>query len=171
MIKKLITVCCLLSAFYLTQAQPYGNEWIDYSKTYYKFKIGTNGLYRISFNTLLSAGIPSSQLRGTDFKMFRNGREVPLYVTTNNQFSAADFIEFYGERNDGRPDSLLYKGSENQGNNTQSLFSDSATYFLTLDPFSINQRIVQQINDLTNHPAPETYCYYTTRLYTDDYSA
>lgn len=171
MIKKLITVCCLLSAFYLAQAQPYGNEWIDYSKTYYKFKIGSNGLYRISFNTLLSAGIPSSQLRGTDFKMFRNGREVPLYVTTNNQFSAADYIEFYGERNDGRPDSLLYKGSENQGNNTQSLFSDSATFFLTLDPFAINKRIIQQPNDLTNRPDREIYCYYTTRLYTDGFSA
>ncbi|MCC6570941.1 MAG: hypothetical protein IT274_04895, partial [Chitinophagales bacterium] len=161
MIKKLITVCCLLSAFYLAQAQPYGNEWIDYSKTYYKFKIGTNGLYRISFNTLLSAGIPSSQLRGTDFKMFRNGREVPLYVTTNNQFSAADYIEFYGERNDGRPDSLLYKDPNDQPDRSLSLFSDTATYFLTLDPFSINARIQQQINDLNGAPAPEEYCYNT----------
>lgn len=39
----------LLTAFHLSAgAQFYNNEWIDYNKTYYKFKIGATGLYRIS---------------------------------------------------------------------------------------------------------------------------
>ena len=43
--------------FAMGQTFPYNNEWIDYSKTYYKFYIGKTGLYRISQATLTSVGI------------------------------------------------------------------------------------------------------------------
>ena len=41
----------------ITQTFPYNNEWIDYSKTYYKFYVGKTGLYRISQATIASVGI------------------------------------------------------------------------------------------------------------------
>jgi hypothetical protein len=41
------------------QTFPYNNEWIDYSKTYYKFYVGKTGLYRISQSVLASNGIGS----------------------------------------------------------------------------------------------------------------
>ena len=44
--RKIFTFCLILNAA-LAFAQPYNNEWIDYSKTYYKFKVTANGLYRI----------------------------------------------------------------------------------------------------------------------------
>ena len=112
--KKILTVILLICMFAVAKAQPYGNEWISYGKTYYKFKIGKTSLYRINTGTLLSLGIPATDLKGADFKMFRNGVEVPLYVTTNNQFGSNDYIEFYGEKNDGKPDSVLYKNPNNQ---------------------------------------------------------
>ena len=37
--KKLYTFLLLLSVLRLA-AQPYGNEWINYSNTYFKFKVG-----------------------------------------------------------------------------------------------------------------------------------
>lgn len=150
-----------MGIFSLANAQPYGNEWIDYSKTYYKFKIGSTSLYRISYSTLTSLGIPSNQLIGTSFKLIRNGNEVPLYVTTNGQFGVNDYIEFYGEKNDGKSDSVLYKDPLNQPHNKLSLFNDTATFFLTFDPFSINKRITMQNNDINSVPAPEQFCYYT----------
>lgn len=161
--KRILNIICLIFLFAITaKAQQYGNEWIDYSKTYYKFKVGKTSLYRINYNTLLSLGIPANQLTGTSFKLFRNGKEIPLYVTTNNQFGANDFIEFYGEKNDGKPDSALYKNPTlQQPHNKISLFSDSATFFLTIDPFSINARILAQNNDAISTPVPEQYCYYT----------
>src|SRR6476620_5361314 len=105
--KKLVQVLLLTSFFFSAKAQPYGNEWINYSINYYKFKVGKTSLYRIPYTVLTSMGIPANELKGTDFKLFRNGKEVPLYVTTNGQFSASDYIEFYGEKNDGKPDSSL----------------------------------------------------------------
>ena len=166
MMKKALHIFCLLITIaVVSKAQPYGNEWIDYNRTYYKFKVGKTSLYRIPQSVLISLGIPSDQLKGTSFKLFRNGQEVPIYVTTNNIFSSSDFIEFYGEKNDGKPDSILYKTPSDQPNPYQSMFADSATFFLTLDPFSINSRIVQQNNDLSFVPEPEKYCYFTTRSY------
>ena len=162
--KKFVHIILLIGLFtLLSKAQPYGNEWIDYSKTYYKFKIGKTSLYRIPHSVLVSLGIPSNQLIGTSFKLIRNGKEVPLYVSNNNIFSTSDFIEFYGEKNDGKPDSVLYKSPLDQPNPNQNIFADSATFFLTLDPFSINARIIQQANDLTALPSPEEYCYTTTQ--------
>lgn len=167
MMKRIFQIICLIGLFTVAKAQPYGNEWIDYSKTYYKFKLGKTSLYRINYPTLISLGIPASDLKGTAFKLIRNGQQVPLYVTTNNQFGPSDFIEFYGEKNDGKVDSILYKNVNDQPNQFQSLFSDSATFFLTLDPFIINARVVQQNNDLTFTPPAEKYCYYTTYSYRD----
>ena len=36
-------------------SQQYNNEWIKYNQTYYKFKVGRTGLYRIP-KTVLDAG-------------------------------------------------------------------------------------------------------------------
>ena len=52
--KTFFTVFLLLVTMGLS-AQSYNNEWIDYSKTYYKFKVGANGLYRIPQAVLASA--------------------------------------------------------------------------------------------------------------------
>lgn len=161
MMKKLSAILFLIGCMSLAKAQPYGNEWIDYSKTYYKFKVGKTSLYRIPFSVLNGLGIPPAQLKGSDFKLFRNGQEVPLYVTTSGQFGAADYIEFYGEKNDGKPDSLLYKDPAYQPSTRISLFSDTAVFFLTIDPFNINARVNQQLNDLSAVPSAEKYCYYT----------
>ena len=79
----------------LANAQVYNNEWIDYSKTYYKFKVGTTGLYRISQSTLNTIGIGSTPAQ--HFQLWRNGKEVPLYTTVaTGPFGAADYIEFWG---------------------------------------------------------------------------
>ena len=40
----LFVLACLSG---LALAQPYGNEWINYSRPYWKFKITTEGLCRI----------------------------------------------------------------------------------------------------------------------------
>src|SRR5258705_10928774 len=94
----------LLTALSLTaKAQVYNNEWIDYSKTYYKFKVGATGLYRISQSTLNSIGLASTPAE--HFQLWRNGQEIPLYTSvTSGPLASTDYIEFWGEMNDGKPD-------------------------------------------------------------------
>src|SRR5262245_60529540 len=105
----------------------YGNEWIEqigYNKTFYKFKVGKNGIYRINKAALDAAGVPPN-ITGKQFMLFRNGQEVPLFTTTDNSFSSNDYIEFYGTKNDGKPlDSLLYGDPNIHADDRISLFSD-----------------------------------------------
>ena len=54
--KRILFLILLAPALY-TSAQVYNNEWIDYSKTYYKFKIGATGFYRISQPSLTALGL------------------------------------------------------------------------------------------------------------------
>ncbi len=142
-------------------AQQYYNEWIDYSKTYYKFKIGTTGLYRINQNNLPLAlqSTPVEQLQ-----LWRNGKEVAIYTTVATGILPANgYIEFYGEKNDGLPDRNLYKDPTNQLSTDLSLQTDTAAYFLTVNAGN-NLRITDDANNVSGNTLPaEPYFVYHYR--------
>ena len=95
--KRKILLILLMFAFIGVNAQ-YNNEWIDYNKTYFKFKVGVNGLYRINNTLLQSAGLGSIPVE--NFQVWRNGAQVPLYTSIpSGVMGAADYIEFYGQMN------------------------------------------------------------------------
>lgn len=114
-------------------AQPYGNEWINYSQSYYKFPISEQGIYRISYQDLINSALPISTVNPTDIQLYARGKEVPIYVhgEADGTFNPNDFIEFYAEGNDGWLDSVFYKGKSNQPNPYYSLINDTIYYFLT----------------------------------------
>src|ERR1051325_5572191 len=92
---------------FAAKAQTYNNEWIDYAKTYYKFKVGSDGLYRVTSATLAAAGLGSANAQS--FQLWRNGVEVPIYTSVaSGTLSSSDYIEFWGKMNDGKPDKELY---------------------------------------------------------------
>ncbi len=146
------------------KAQPYGNEWIDSGLNYYKFKLITKGLHRITTSSLIQNGISPDEIVGGHVRLYREGKEVPIYVTTDNTFGENDFIEFYGDMMDGRMDNQLYIHPEFQPNPYRSLFTDSATYFLTFDKVNSGARILSVENSLTNLPPKEVYYYHTNRI-------
>lgn len=156
--KKLLTILFVLITS-LLHAQ-YNNEWIDYSKTYYKFKIGKDSLYRINQNTLSAAGLGSTPCE--QFQLWRNGVEVPFYTSVaSGVLPTNGYIEFWGEKNDGKPDKALYKNPANQLSDALSLETDTAVYFLTVNPTGNNLRIVDDINDVANNNlTPESYFRY-----------
>lgn len=122
----------ILFPFVHAQAQPYGNEWIDYNKKYFKVTVAADGIYRIAFSDLQSAGFPMS----TDprrLQMFYRGEEIAIYVEGEGDrvFNTTDFIEFYGKRNDGTLDAALYEPEAAQPHTFYNIFSDSSSYFLT----------------------------------------
>ena len=67
---KRILLYLMISCSFIAKAQIYNNEWIDFTKTYYKFKVGKTGLYRISQPTLATAGLGSAAAQ--DFQLWRN---------------------------------------------------------------------------------------------------
>lgn len=150
--KRILLFVLLLSGLGAL-AQPYNNEWIDYSKTYYKFKIATTGLARIPQSTLATMGL--SNANADHFQLWRNGVEVPIYTTSTNAPLAADgYIEFWGEMNDGKPDNPLYRNGDWQLNDYYSLNTDSAAYFLTINTAGNNRRLIETVNDVAGNTLP-----------------
>lgn len=138
------------------------NEWINYSKTYYKIKVAKDAMYRISGNTLNTIG--AAPAMGSDFKMYHNGQEIPLYVTTDGVLGSSDYLEFWGERNRGTFDSQLYKQAGHQPNVEASLFSDTSAYFLTISPETSNLRYQATANIIDNPPPKEMFFLYDSYL-------
>ena len=94
--KRFLLLFFIIAGF-TVQGQVYNNEWIDYNKTYYKFKVGVTGLYRITFNDLATMGISSAPAE--HFQLWRNGKEIPLYTTSaSGQISAGGYLEFLGRK-------------------------------------------------------------------------
>ena len=164
---KRLLFCLLLLTGFVAHAQVYNNEWIDHSKTYYKFKVGKNGLFRIPQATLATAGLGS--VSAEQFQLWRNGVEVPIYTSVaSGTLSGSGYIEFWGEMNDGKPDKGLYRKREFQLNDKWSLLTDSATYFLTVST-GTNLRLVPTANNIAGNTLPaEPYFMYTAGAYFRD---
>lgn len=127
-------------------SQPFGNEWINYNQSYFKIKIVENGVYRISFQTLNNNGVPVSTINPKNFQLFARGKEVAIYIKgeADNDFGLTDYIEFYGEGNNGWLDTALYKGRDNQPNPYYSLINDTISYFLTWNNSTNNLRYQEE---------------------------
>jgi len=133
------------------------NDWVDFSKKYYKVSVNTDGIVQVNAATLQAAGLPAASAIGSDFQVFYNGAEIPIYVSTNGAFSSNDFIEFLGRHNDGVADTPLYENPDWQPNQRTSLFTDEADYYITTNPGASNLRMANINNNLTGLPAKEEY--------------
>lgn len=157
-----LLLSCVLYSMALS-AQPLGNEWIDYSKTYWKIKVGKDGIYRVSLSAL--PGIPAS-VNGAHFVLYRDGQEVPIYTSTSGSFSGSDYVEFYGTKADGKLDKLLYENPRWQPNDRISMFTDTAVYFLTYEASGSHLRYANTPNNIPPvPPAPAAYCIATVGDY------
>ncbi len=108
-------------------------RWINYQQTYLKIPVAQAGLYRITAAELTRAGVSLSAVNPTTVQVFHRGVEQAIVVEgeADGRFDATDFVEFYGQGNDGAPDSLLYRPVSAQPHAHYSLFSDTTAYFLT----------------------------------------
>lgn len=158
--KHKFLLCFLLGVSYVLQAQNFNNEWIDYGKTYYKFKIAANGLYRINQTALPTPlnNIPVEQLQ-----LWRNGNQVPLFTSVATGILPVNgYIEFWGEKNDGVPDKPLYRVNTNQLSDKISLQTDTAVFFLTVNPvIAQNLRYGLGTNNVAGNslPAEQSFIY------------
>ncbi len=133
--KVLVTSSLLLISLpFFADSQVPSNEWINPNQTYLKFKVGEKGVYKITFKSIdQKTSINPSTIDPNNFQLFNMGKEQPIRIQTggDNSFDQGDHIIFLGEKNDGALDSGLYKNPEDQPHKFSSLYTDSASYFLT----------------------------------------
>ena len=143
--KKILLASIILLLAFNSNAQ-LNNSWIDYSKTYYKFKLAKDTLSRINQPVLAAAGL--GNVPAENFQLWRNGKQVRMYTSIpTGIMGAGDFMEFWGEMNDGKPDMNLYRNTDYQLSDKYSLETDTVTYFLTVNPPAGNLRYQTALNN------------------------
>jgi len=134
----------------------FNNSWIDYSKTYFKFKINTDNITRIPQSTIAAGGLVA--VNADNFQLWRNGQQIRIFTSVSGTaLGSADFIEFYGEMNDGKADAPLYKEPQFQLADRYSLETDTSTYFLTQNTTGGNLRYTNTINAAPGTATPDAY--------------
>jgi hypothetical protein len=135
-----------LLAFSALNAQNFGNEWIDFNQRYYKIHVTQNRLHRVGYDVLNSAGIPLANLDPRNFQLFFRGEEMPIFISggADGSLDPGDYIEFIGRFNDGWLDTSLYKQPQSQATPGFSIYSDTATFYLTWNTLTTNKRFITQ---------------------------
>lgn len=162
----LLTLTFSILVVFLAKAQMeiggetfYGNEWIDYNQDHYKITVAQDGIYRLTYQALNSAGVFSGPTTptGAELKLYHMGQLVPIYVSNTGTLGNSDYVEFYGLKNRGDLDVHLYLDANDQLNPEYSMFTDVSSYFLTWNT-EPGLFFDAATNDLSNLPAPEAYC-------------
>lgn len=154
-------------------AQQYGNEWINYSQQYYKLSVAEDGLYRISYNELVSAGIPISSIDPRKIKIYHRGKEQSIIIEGQNDasFDSNDYIDFFGKKNDGTLDKELYVSARAHHNKYYNLYSDTTAYFLTWSFTENGKRIIPfKENNILNLSSESSHLNEQVNLFTNVYS-
>ncbi len=161
---------CMAISSFNAYSKPIGNEWINYGQRYYKIPVHEEGIYRVDFYTLQSAGIPIGTFDPRSFQIFAKGKEQPIYVKNENTglFQPGDYIEFYGKGNDGWFDQYLYSDIEDHPNDNYSLFTDTAVYYLTWNNLLNNKRFNIETDTNFSGYTPSEYFWHTSR---EDYTS
>ncbi|MEO7044387.1 MAG: hypothetical protein ABI091_03710, partial [Ferruginibacter sp.] len=154
MMKKIL-IPALLLIVVSVQAQ-FNNSWIDYSKTYYKFKLANDTLCRIPQSVLAANGLQG--VNADDYQLWRNGEQVRIYTSVSGAvLGSSDYIEFWGHMNDGKPDKALYRDPSTQLSDKYSLETDTVSYFLTVNSAGGNLRYTNAANAAPGAMVPDAY--------------
>ncbi len=144
----------------------YGNEWINFDQDYFKIPVGSDGIYRLDYSTLLNAGIPVNSINQEHFQLFHLGVEVPIYISASGAtIGNGDFIEFFGQKNRSEIDRFLFEFPEEEMLNPYySLFSDTVHYFLTWNVNGSGLRYTTLETELSNLPPSDSWYWHKETL-------
>lgn len=140
----------------------FGNEWVKFNQAYYKIPIAKDSIYRLTFADLVNAGFPTGAVDPRRIQLFHRGVEQAIYVEGESDatFDPTDYIEFFGQRNDGTVDANLYASPSLQPHPYINLHSDTAYYFLTYNPLAVLGKRMGSFSEVNVSNIPkETYAY------------
>ncbi|MBN3582849.1 transporter [Algoriphagus aestuarii] len=169
-IKIIFSVLCVFAIAAATFAQQ--PAWYNYDQTYYKILTAKDGIYRISPEALSTSGINLNSIDPRNLRLYHRGKEVAISVTGENdgKLDSGDYIDFYGLRNDGTLDSLLYTTFDRIPNPYFNTHSDSTAFFLTVTPGEMGKRMTLRNSPESTLPQVTTYTSEKLDVYGEQYS-
>ncbi|MFK8038226.1 MAG: C25 family cysteine peptidase [Crocinitomicaceae bacterium] len=152
---KLFISIFFIAFSFFSKAQ-FGNEWIDYSQQYYSFKVAKNGIYKLDYNSLNTAGFPISSTLSSEIQLWGFEKEQPIFIEDggDNSIDPGDYILFYAKKNTTWLDSLMYEDPNHVANRYFPHYNDTITYFLSINNGGNNLRVISE-TDINYASYPE----------------
>ena len=171
MVKGLLLFMCVIHCLAVQAQHVYGNEWIRANQQYLKLTISQAGVYRITYEDISAIDATFLQTNPANWQLFFRGQELAIRVTgqQDGTFDLQDYLEFYGQGNQGEQDSLLYR-PQKRLHPYQTLFSDKTAYFLTSTP-ALKGKRMPELNISAQGRTPEPFhVEETVQAFTSDYT-
>ncbi|ANQ50080.1 hypothetical protein MY04_2711 [Flammeovirga sp. MY04] len=128
-------VFILITLFFFSQniysQTPELDSWREKTRStvFYKMEVRERGIYRVSSDILQAAGYPVSSVNPDDIRIYRRGVEIAIHVVkSGNQLN---YVEFYGDRNDGGSDADFFLDPNDHINPYEPIYSRTAVYFIS----------------------------------------
>jgi hypothetical protein len=153
-------------------AQTRENSWIVPTQKYLKITVIEDGIYKITGEGIAKSGWDLSSVNPEKLQLFYRGQEVAIKINTENEssFKSTDSFLFYGQKNDGSRDSLLYRNAD-RGNSFHSLYTDESTFFLTVSQETEKRKRINSIRNNSPDLLEEPYHLAQDRIvYTNQFS-
>src|SRR5690606_15128232 len=117
-----------------------GEYWYNPQKDYYKIYLNKEGVYRITYDYLVNAGVPPLGLQNNRLELFNEGESIPIDVVDVNEdgvFNSGDYFQFVG----GPPKPADEYTRMNIYNNTNiywfSYQADTLNYYNYIDGYPV----------------------------------
>jgi hypothetical protein len=154
------------------------NSWVAYNQPYYKISVAANGIYRLTYDQLQQAGVPVNSIDPRLIQVYHRGVQQAIHFKhdqspADSKFDNGEYLEFYGQRNDGTLDAKLYEPSSVQPHKYYNLYSDTTAYFLTVNPLPVQGKrmeVFDQVNS-TNITKETSHTAERLLLLTSEYGA
>lgn len=173
-LKKLLLFLLIPFFFPNPGRAQYTNQWINFSQSYYRIPIAKTGIYRLTYSDLQSAGIPVGSVDPRFLQLYHRGQEQAIVVQgqSDASFDPSDYLEFYGQINDGTRDVKLYQSPSLQPHPYYNLYTDTTAYFLTWSALPPAGKRMNNFfeNNVTGIPTEVAQNHIERNLYTSQYS-
>ena len=95
----LFLVAAILPAAAQAQTSAYSLPQAPATGVSYRLQVAREGIYRLTYNDLQSAGLPVSTLNPLQLQMFVGGSEIAIYVAgeADGHLDPGDYVLFYGQ--------------------------------------------------------------------------
>lgn len=168
MIKQLLLIFLFIISHSLFSQQV---PWYSYDQTYYKIQTAEDGIHRITAAALRESGINLETINPSRIQMFHRGEEVAIYVSgeSDGKFDEGDVIDFFGLRNDGTLDRLVYE-SPTIPNPFYNTHTDTTAFFLTIASEKKGKRMNVRPVPEANLNEAKSYSTESLQVFSEQYS-
>lgn len=170
-LNKLFLIIIILGIAISSHAQTFGNEWINFQQDYYKIQVAADGIYRLGYTDLQNAGFPVDNINPKHIQLWFRGEERAILVEgeDDGSFDNGDFIEFYGQQNDGWLDGFMYEDLSDQSNPYKPIYTDKTAFFLTTTLDGTEGKRMEVFYELDQTSIPAQFHLEETIIHFDDF--